>query len=51
MENKFNDYLNLSKREQLNVIEDILLDLWESNQVELVGFDENNEPLFRVLTN
>jgi hypothetical protein len=51
MENKFNDYLNLSKREQLNVIEDILLDLWESGQVELVGFDENNEPLFRVLTN
>lgn len=45
--NEEENYLNLTKTEQINMIENILIDLWDKNKIELIGFNENNEPMFR----
>ena len=39
-------YLSLSKTEQIKAIESILEEMWDEGLVELVGFDQFNEPLF-----
>lgn len=39
-------FLELTHEEQIDYIEDILMEMWEEGLVDLVGFDENNQPLF-----
>ena len=40
------NFLDMTHDEQVAYIEDILMEMWEDGLVDLVGFDENNEPLF-----
>ena len=41
----------MSTQEQLDCIEDALIELWDNDTVDLVGFDENKQPLFVRKTN
>lgn len=39
-------YLSMTPQEQASYIEDVLIYLWENNEIDLVGFNQYNEPLF-----
>jgi hypothetical protein len=41
-------FMNMTEQEQIDHIEEILMAMWEEGEVELVGFNENNEPLFKA---
>lgn len=41
------DYLNMTEWEQIQRIESVMISLWDEGIIELVGFDEHNQPLFR----
>jgi hypothetical protein len=42
------EFNTMSEEEQLHCVEQALIELWESGVVELVGFDENKQPLFKL---
>lgn len=41
-------FANMSRQEQLHCIEQALIELWENDIVDLVGFDEYKQPLFSL---
>jgi hypothetical protein len=41
-------FANMSQQEQLHCIEQALIELWENDIVDLVGFDEYKQPLFKL---
>jgi hypothetical protein len=44
-------FANMSQQEQLHCIEQALIELWENDMVDLVGFDEHKQPLFKARNN
>ena len=47
----YRKFTMMSTQEQLDCIEDALIELWDNDTVDLVGFDENKQPLFVRKTN
>lgn len=47
MRDDIDDFLSMTEEERMSYIEDILLDLLDQDLVEIVGFNQNNEPLFQ----
>ena len=41
-------FANMSQQEQLHCIEQALIELWENDILDLVGFDEYKQPLFKL---
>ena len=41
-------FTNMSQQEQLHCIEQALIELWENDIVDLVGFDDYKQPLFKL---
>ena len=50
-ENIYRKFTMMSTQEQLDCIENALIELWDNDTVDLVGFDENKQPLFVWKTN
>ena len=50
-ENIYRKFTMMSTQEQLDCIEDALIELWDNDTVDLVGFDENKQPLLVRKTN
>jgi len=44
-------FANMPQQEQLYCIEQALIELWENDIVDLVGFDEHKQPLFKIRNN
>ena len=44
-------FTTMSKQEQLDYVEKALIELWDNDIVDLIGFDENKQPLFVRKTN
>lgn len=39
-------FLSMTKEQQISMIEDIIMDMMDEGLVEIVGFDEENNPYF-----
>jgi len=50
-ENIYRKFTMMSTQEQLDCIENALIELWDNDTVDLIGFDENKQPLFVRKTN
>ena len=45
------DYIRLPHTKQIQYVENILISLWDNGDIELIGFDKNNEPIFDLQDN